>query len=203
LDAKLSAITKALEETNARSAGLENSFQQIISMNAKPAPKEEMSPYDADFAEKVALKAAQEAARIAEGKIAAERARQAVIGTLAMDYPELGNTNSEFSQAMVKAHNQLSASLKETPEGYRLAAREAAAQLGIVPKSKRKESDDFSMSSSNSTKSTPTKPAKKVELDDLELGAAELLGLNVNDKKLIENMTKHKEQRQGSWTKYR
>jgi hypothetical protein len=205
LDAKLSAITKALEEQNARSAGLENSFQQILAMNQKPAPKEEISPYDADFGDKIARKAAEEASRIADAKLAAERARTATLNTIAMDYPELGNINSEFSKTLASEHTKLAKHLQDTPEGYRLAALSAAANLGIVPKSKRKSTEDFSMSSNGSSGASPKQSSKKIELTDMELGAAELLGLDVNDPKQVERLTKRKAERgeKENWLKYR
>jgi hypothetical protein len=162
IDAKLSAITQAIQETNARNAALEASLQQIAAMNAKPVPKEELNPYDADFVEKVVSKAVSDSTKETQRQLSLQQAKQAAINAIALDYPELANASSDLTKDMVKIHSSLPASLKDTPEGYRLAAREAAAQQGIQVKSKRAPSEDFSMSSQGSSSTTPRKKNNEV-----------------------------------------
>jgi hypothetical protein len=151
------------------------------------------------YAREVSKRAEQRASALIDARLNQQNQTQVVMGQLINDYPELGDTNSPLSKKAVEIYNQLPNEMKSNPIAYRTAVRDAAAEEGLLPKSKRKSSsnDDFSLGGSNGTRGNPKKDA---EIDARTLEMAERMGLNITDKKVAERL-KQRSQRK-NWGKF-
>lgn len=126
--------------------------------------------------------------RLQESQAQQQRQNQ-VIGQLVSEYPELSDANNDLTKKTVEIFESLPPEEKNSPLAYKIAARDAAAQLGVLPKSKRQatdgSSDSFTFGGSGSA------PAKKRDNDDLPEATkafAKAMGLDISDEKRIERM---------------
>lgn len=199
LDTKLAAVNDQLKSLNDNFARQLNEMSSAILSTRQPqreqSAPEKLDPYADDYADKLAAKISIAATRAAsEASEAANNAalsRQTAINALAMEYPEMAQNNSEFAKKVVQIHQTLDKNTQGTAFGYRYAAREAAAELGILPISKRQKQDEFVMGGSKST----GKAAKsEVEgIDDKTLETAQLMGLDISNKKVLERLKQGQE----------
>lgn len=210
MHAEFSRKTEKLAQDNAR---LSQQLEQLLSVMQ---PKQTSStPEDVDleeliykdpktYAAKVKEQATKEATRVVSQQLAQQQQSNAILGQLVSDYPELNDGNSELTQRAIQLYKGLSEAERANPMSYKVAVRDAAAELGVLPKSKRKSSsdDDFSFggSSSSSGSSAPKQSSKKEDVDNRTLAFAQLIGLNTNDKKVVERL-KQRSQRK-NWGKY-
>lgn len=159
-------LNRKLENQNAQIA------QLIAQLNesSKPAP----TPAESKKLEDVWFDSPAEAARrIKEetsSEIRAEMAKQAklqakqaqVINQLVNDYPELNDQTSDLTTRAVEIFNSLPEDERSHPLAYRTAVRDAAADLDIKPKAKRKASkqdESFSLGGAG-------EPVKRKGLED-------------------------------------
>lgn len=131
---------------------------------------------------------------------------QQTVGEMVAQYPELSDDNNALTKKAKEIHANLPAHLQGTPYAVRIAVREAAADLGIVTKSKRKEEivveDDAAVGGAGQGGgSAKSRREKEGEMDDRTLQFAELLGRPVDDEKYIERLKKVGQRK--VWTKYR
>jgi len=136
-----------------------------------------------------------------------ERERNTVLSTLVSQYPELQRNDSELTQTALRIYNSLSASEKASPSGYKVAVMQAAQEVGVLPVNKRKqsqsESDDFTLSNSNtSVRQKPSERAKDEKIDDKTLEFAKLLGRPTSDPKYIDSLKKTITNRRKSWSRF-
>ena len=115
------------------------------------------------------------------------------IANLTREYPELSDDSSELTRKAIELYKNYG---DESPIAVRAAIREAAAELGVMPMSKRsnKNADDFSVGSSSA--STSQRTAKKSELSEDTITWAKLLGRDPDKdpeiKKRLEEKSKRK-----------
>jgi hypothetical protein len=121
-----------------------------------------------------------------------QQKHQEVLVKLTQDYPELTNSNHELTLKAVDIYSKMSDYDRSSPLAYQVAVKEAADELDIKPSRKRKVSDDddFSFSGGNSGNRTGKKGKK---LDPKTIQFAEMMGLDVKDKKVLERLQKHSE----------
>lgn len=139
-----------------------------------------------------------------------ESKRTMVINELYGDYPELSNPKDPLTKKALEHFQSMSKSEQAHPMSSKIAVYDAAKELGILPKNARKDDgdddmgnkDDFSLSNAhNKRKTKKENEGGGGELDPKTVEFARLIGLDVNDKKVIENMKKHT--KRDSWFKYR
>lgn len=137
------------------------------------------------------------------GLSAKEKQTQAIIVGLVQEYPELSDTNSAFYKRAIEKETNLPSYLRNTSEGYKLAAHETAAELGLLPKSKRQtlNEDTFSMSSSGGSRMSTDNKSKRVKISDNTMAVAELMGVNVKDPKVLKRLENAAQRK--SWGKYK
>jgi len=108
-----------------------------------------------------------------------------VISSLTNEYPELMNTDHELTRKAVEIYSQLPDEDKTSPMAYKLAVKEAAMELGVKPRSKRSDEESYAFGGSSS------QPRKKKEsLDASTVDFARMMGLNVDDPKVKERLSK-------------
>lgn len=209
-------MTKLAEENSKLSqqlGELTGLVQQVVQPRQQPQANSSQSE-DADledlaykdpkaYARKVREQARNEAAQLVDARLNQNNANNAVLSQLGSEYPELNDANSDLTLKAVEIYKRMSAAEKSSPLGYKAAVRDAAADLGILPKNKRKQTSsevpEFSASSSSS-QAAGSQQSKSKNLDTKTLAFAKLIGLNTDDKKVVDRL-KSRAQRT-KWNKY-
>lgn len=134
-------------------------------------------------------------------------AKQQTLIALATDYPEINDPSSALYKKSLELGSSYPANFVSSPEGIRLIVREAAADIGLLPKKSRQASseegdDDMAefIGGGSSGNRPPSGPKNKDKIDPKTLAVAELMGLNVNDPKVVERL---KERAKRNYNKYR
>lgn len=138
---------------------------------------------------------------------AIEQRKQNAVNQMVNDYPELA-IESPLKAKSVEIFNALSKEEQADPNAIKLAVREAAADLGMLPKSKRKEEvtdnddDTFSLSGKGGSEGKKGRRGQKSgDLAQETLDFAELLGRPVDDEKYIARLKKANER--SNWSKFK
>lgn len=123
-----------------------------------------------------------------------------VLARIVNDYPEVNDPSNPLTAKTVEILNKMSAEDKQNPTNYRIAVLEAAAELGVAPKYKRKKSDDddFVLSGEGAAGGS-RKPKKKSGVNDATLDFARVMGLDTSDPKVVERI---KSRQREAWYKY-
>ena len=155
------------------------------------------------YARKIREQARNEAAQLVDARLNQNNANNAVLSQLGSEYPELNDANSELTLRSVEIYKRMSQADRNSSMAYKTAVRDAAADLGILPKGKRKvasgEGPDISSGNSSSQAAGSAQPKSK-NLDSKTLAFAKLIGLDTSDKKTVERL-KDRSQR-AKWNKY-
>lgn len=146
----------------------------------------------------------------ADAKIAQQQEIQSTVYNIQTQYPEFMSADSEAIRLATKKAERLPNALKGTAQGMKLVMLEAAAELGLVPVSKRavaptKSNEDFAISGSSSPTGNsggsrkPSSKDKDVSPDTLEI--ARLLDPDFDKNPKRQESLKKVNQRQ-KWNKY-
>ena len=215
------ALTNVKAEMNRKLGNIEAQIKsqneamlaQINALLAKTAPPKEESTVSKakkplkdlinddpeEYARHVQEEARASAERLIEERTKKANEQQAVLSQLTSEYPELNDMNSELTKLAVEKYKGLGL---DSPVGYRAAVAEAAAELGVRPKSKRKaESNDeaFSLGSGSGGRGTGearVSPQQEAVMRDL----AKKFGVNWEDKDTRDRLKKnHGRKSYGRW----
>jgi hypothetical protein len=175
-------MNRKLENTNAQLQAL----LAAINGQNKPAPAAEpskkVSVFDDEDAYAARIKAETSAeikAELAKQQVAQNKQAQ-VINQLVYDFPELANNDHALTKRAVEIYNSLPDDEKSSPIAYKAAVKEAALDLDIKPKAKRKQSskEDESFSLGGGNKGT-TRPTPPTEVDKVRESLAEAFGIKL------------------------
>jgi len=133
--------------------------------------------------------------------IAASQRQQAAVNALVAEFPELTQADNEFKSRAIEIYNSMSDDEKSSPAAYKSAVYTAAAELGMKPKSKRTDDDNFQFGSSGSKGATKPPRRREDEIDERTIEFAELIGRPVHDKEYRERLKKAGSRK--NWNKYR
>lgn len=135
-----------------------------------------------------------------QGEVVAKEQR--IVAELRSDYPELYDIQSDLAQKAIEQFSKLPEDEK-IPAMYRLCVKEAADELGIVPKKKRKAGtdDDINLGGSGGGRGRGTGGAS-TQLDEKTLTFAKFCGLDTNDEKVVERL-KSRQRNEREWLQYR
>ena len=208
LQAEMNRKTEKLMNENQK---LAQRMEELMSMLT---PKQSSQPAQEDdletlvykdpkaYAAKIKAEAAREAQRAVSESINQQQQSNAILSQLTNEYPELSDSQSELTQKAVEAYKAMSAAERSSPIAYKTAVRDAAAELGILPKNKRKSgSDDFTMSGQSSSEGRRQASSKEQQaIDNKTAEFAKLLGLDPSDKKVAERL-KQRNQRK-NWSRW-
>jgi hypothetical protein len=125
-----------------------------------------------------------------------------VLNEIFQDYPEIGDQNSALYKKAVETYNALPEEDRANPLAYKVAVRDAAIDLGVQPMKKRQSAgnDDFTMSSGGYSSGSQSRGKKADDIAPEALAFAQAVGLNINDKKTLENLKNHSKR---EWLKYK
>lgn len=209
------------QEINRKLANQESTIKELANANkalleklstlTQPQPARQEDDFDKVWYEdpKTAAKRIKDQTRneiMAEYKQDQERQRQTqnTLASLVSDYPELNDQSHELTRKAVEYYNALPESDKSSPSAYKLAVKDAASDLGILPVKRRPntDTDSFSASSSSGYQVAQGKRGaqKEGDLDPRTIAFAQLVGLDTSNQKTMESL-KAKAQRK-SWNRF-
>lgn len=162
----------------------------------------------AEYARRVTAAARKEASQVVNSTIQQQQQTNNVLTQLASEYPELADNSSELTTKAVNIYKNMSESERNSPMSYKIAVRDAAADLGILPKKNRPKdsSNEPNIGNSNSAANEVSKAQSRAQaksqnkLDEKTLEFAKLMGLDTSKKEVLERLTKRNERK--SWGKY-
>jgi hypothetical protein len=195
---KLGNVT---EQLRAQSEMLQRTLEQMqAAKNTPAAAEEEIDPIVNPVAYKQAIK--EEAKREMRSEIQLSQATQNEVARIQGMYPEFGENGSEAAKMALDKFKSLPSHLKGTPEGAKLVLMETAAEMGLIPASRRRKSeaeDDYTVGGGSSGTNRPQRQ-QATKLDNKTLAFAELIGLDINNpetRKSLESRTKRR-----NWEQY-
>jgi chromosome segregation ATPase len=135
-------------------------------------------------------------------KEALQQKQTKVLSDIMQEFPEVSNATHPLTKRTVEIYNKMPEEDRQSPMSYKVAVMEAAAELGINPSSQRDGDDLDSFTVSGSSSDVSTNKHSKVDktADDAMLKFASIMGLNVEDPKVVEQLNNRK---RSSWTRYR
>lgn len=213
---KLDHQSKQMTDLMAANVRLSTQLSQIAKPAATQAQHEEddeeFDAYDPKSVKKAIDKAVNKQVGAKADEFMEQQRRQSALQELGVDYPELGDGNSDLSKLAVQVFETLNPNLRASAEGYKLAVREAAAKLGVMPMNKRNRNDrqdDDSVDeeftslpgrSGAAGSSNRASKKKETELDPDTLASAQLMGLDTSDPKVVARLKKHAQRK--NWGRY-
>lgn len=187
------AELKKLADTNAALA------EQVKKTVPKPAPKENQEePLDQLFykdpvahAAKIKEMTKQEMREEFRRENEAQQRMAGVINRLGQEYPEYNDPESTLTKKTLEIFGKMDESDKKNPTSLRVAALEAAQELGVKPRSKRGDDDEsFSFGGGGYSGNRPSnRQSQNPKLDQRTEDLAALVGIKVTDPKVKERLT--------------
>ncbi len=157
------------------------------------------------YARKVEERAEARAMQQVNAALNNQSRQQAILSQLGSEYPELNDASSDLTIKAVENFKRMSQEERNAPGAYKIAVRDAAAELGVLPKNKRKVTNSEvpdvgsnSQSGSGQQGSSGSRSNKKIDGNTLVF--AKLIGLNTDDPKVVENLKKRAQRT--NWKKY-
>ncbi len=185
-----------IAEQNRQLQAILDGLVQSKQQQAPSAPAKSLKDLMYDDPEAFAEHIAQRADRVADEKInrtvQANQATQNVVFEMQNKFPEFAQSGSEAAKMALEKAQAVPQHLRGTPEGIRLAMQEAALELGLVPASKRRSSnnDDFSVSGQSSRGGNRSSSGKK-DIPEDTMTWARLLDPSIEgDPKRMEQLKK-------------
>ena len=184
---------------------LRNQLSTMLKAAAPAAAPKTENLEDVWF-DKPEVAAAKIEQRVLEKVNAAAQSTQrtnSTIAKLTQDFPELMDDQSDLTKKAVEIYSSFTDDEKSSPVAYRAAVKEAALELGVKPKSQRREEqeeDDFSFSGSGAGRArTEGRASRRDTVDPRTIEFAKMVGLDVSDPKVKENLKSHQKR---SWRNY-
>lgn len=207
-DRKIKNIQQLIEDQNRNFSTVLNTIAAAPAQRAKPDKKLQELIYDdpEEYARIVSENAKKEALEQVNRVVGQQQQQQLVLNQLVSDYPELADQGNDMTKRAIEIFKNLSDAEKTMPNSYKLAVREAAAEFGVLPSSKRSRSssdDSFSFSggSGSQRSSSEQKESRNAKLSDATLAFAQAIGKNTDDPKYMERLKKAAGRK--DWTRFR
>lgn len=131
-------------------------------------------------------------------KLEGQQRNANVLNQLMNEYPETGDQDHPLTKRAVEIYNGLPSDEKTSPAAYRAAVAEAAAEMGVKPRSKRPADEEYTMGAGSSGSRRRSKGDSE-KADPATLGFAAAVGLDISDPELVKRLAKRA---QRTWTKY-
>lgn len=141
-----------------------------------------------------------------ESKISTQQTRNSQLASLVNSYPELQDQGNELTRKSVEIFSQMSDEEKSSANAYKSAVAMAASELGVLPVSKRKQTNDddgnFSItnSTSSSSRNRNSNKNKEEDLDPMTVAFAQAIGKDTNDPEYIKRLKQAN--KRTKWNRY-
>lgn len=205
-DTRLNAIQESLAELQRQNQILGEVLIKSQQKTQNQQPIKKVTDFYDTTPDEFKQQITSEVAQVIVDSQARQAEKQATLAALGQEFPELNDVTGKGYKKVVEAHGKLPSHLKDTPEGYKLVVHQTAAEMGILPKSKRNEieseNDSFSLSGGGSRMSNEQKTNKKTKLDPRTVELAKLMGRDPDaDPKIKERLEKAAQRDQ--WGRYK
>lgn len=208
IDNQAAAIAQSSQETKVQLDAIMAALNKKSEPAAQSKPNKKLSDMlfdDPDAAiNQIAQEVGQSVTKQVMGQVSSNQQLSNTAAALENEYPEFSDRTSEHYKRVQAHYNQLPQGLQGTPQGLENAAYRAAAEFGLIPKSRRQTTttnDDFSVSSSAPTRQRAADKGKTGEMKPEQAAFAQLLGAPVNDPKFKEIFKKASNRTE--WNKYK
>lgn len=201
---KLSNIEQKYSNLESTNAQLLATLQAMQAPKAAPAQKIEDVWFDkpAQAAESIVAQAEERIMKKLDSRSDQLHRQNATLSELVNQFPELSDGSNEFTKRAVEIYSAMSAEDKSSPLAYKAAVKDAALEMGVVPKSKRKEyEEDFSISGGGSSSQRAERPSRqKSGVDSATEEFARLVGVNIDDPKVRDRIkSRHNRRSYNNW----
>ncbi len=192
----------SLESTNAQ---LLATLQSISAPKAPAAPAAKLEDVWFDkpqqAADQIMAQAEERIMKRIDSRSDQLHRQNQTLSQLVSDFPELSDGNHEFTKKAVEIYSAMSAEDKTSPLAYKAAVKEAALEMGVMPKSKRKDDDYVSSGNgSNSSRNESRSPRSGAGIDKATEEFAKLVGVNIDDPKVRDRIkSKHNRRSYNNW----
>lgn len=207
--AEMHRKTDKLAQENAK---LSQQLERVMEMlNKQPVAQSAQGEDDLEalvykdpkaYARKIREQAAQDAQQVVNRSLQQQSQTNAVLSQLTSEYPELADGSSELTKATIEIYKGMSADERSSPSAYKIAVRDAAAELGVLPKNKRRvqNNEDFSLSGNNGASQKQASRSAQSEVDPKTEAFAKLLGLDTTNKDTMKRLQNRSQRK--NWTKW-
>lgn len=204
---KTSNLETKLAETNAQLEKMVQMVSQNLVQSKPPASGKSARDLLYDSPDEFIEQVTQQATSKAQAEVARSQQMQSAVQSAIMEmsakYPEFSQAGSEAATKAVEYGSKLPAHLRGTAEGAEIAMARAAAELGLIPQSKRAKSsssnDDAAIG--GSSRSPSSKPSGKAKIDETTFLMGKLLGVDYEaDKSRAKNL--EQTTKRSRWNKY-
>lgn len=201
---KISNIEQKYSNLESTNAQLLATLQAMSAPKAAPASKIEDVWFDkpAQAAESIVAQAEERIMKKIDSRSDQLHKQNATLSQLVSDFPELSDGNHDLTKKAVEIYSGMSAEDKTSPLAYKAAVREAALELSIMPKSKRKDlDDDFSISGGGSSSARNDRASRSnSSIDKATEEFARLVGVDIDDPKVKDRIkSKHNRRTYNKW----
>jgi hypothetical protein len=150
-----------------------------------------------EYARRVTMEARKEAQKTVSQAFQQQQDTNSRLAQLAQEYPELADNNSDLTKKAVDIYKNMPEDERMERNAYKVAVREAAAELALLPKAKRTAAAEPNISGKGSepSKGRGSSSSSSSKIDEKTLEIARLMGLNVDDKKQLERLQKRAERK--------
>lgn len=211
----LAEMNRKYAKLNESNQSLSEKIEQLVTMVAKqttPQNSASASRIEADekelvdlaytnpaeYARRIVNTARKEAAHVVNNAFGQQQETSNVLSKLGGEYPELADNASELTLKSVSIYKNMTESERSSPMAYKVAVRDAAAELGILPKTKRPKDGGYEPNVGNSNSGANeqgkaqlrAKEKGAVKANDRTLEIAALMGLDTSKKEVRENLDK-------------
>lgn len=190
-DRKLGNVDQQMAEIKSATNQLLSFVQKLNKAPAAPAPKLEdvwLDKPDAAAAAVVDMAVHAIDQRL-EAREAVTQKRATTIQRLVSEFPELSSNDHELTIKANEIYNSLSDEDKTSPIAYNAAVKEAALDLGYMPKSKRTDEyeEAFALRGGNTTtRNTKRSREPSIAAETLELAA--MMGIDTENKEVVDRL---------------
>lgn len=208
IDNQAAALEKSAKETKAQLDAIMAALKPQQTAVTKPqATNKKIGDLLFDDPDAAVSEIAREVSQVVTqqvmGRVSSQDEMRNTAAKLETEYPEFSDRTSEHYKRVEEYYKNLPQGLQGTPQGLENAAYRAAAEYGLIPKSKRQtpQSDDFSVSSGGSARQRQSSKSKSGEMRPEQEAFASLLGAPLNDPKFKEVFKKASSRTE--WNKYK
>jgi hypothetical protein len=190
-------MSQMLEQLAARQQ--QQPAQQVNQQNDEKELADLVYSNPAEYARRVTEKATKQATQAVQQTITQQQQTNTVLTQLASEYPELADNSSELTTKAVNIYKNMPPEERMSPSAYKIAVRDAAADLGLLPKARRgpkSGSNEPNISNSNNAVNDIAKGQQRVaakstaKASERTLALAELMGFDISKKEVVENLNK-------------
>ncbi len=206
---QLVAVTEQLKILNAQTASqkefnetmvtqIQSYQQEQLAKVTRAEPKEDETMLDLTPAE-LETRISAKLTKQMEVSQQLQLTKQSTLSQIVQEYPEANQQGSDMYKKFIEINNNLG-NLRDTAEGYEIAASRAAKSLGILPQSLRSEKKTDNFTIPGNTGAPSGQDPKRGKLTDKSLALAELMGLDVENKEQVKRLEQRTQRR--SWKRY-